>query len=153
MPYEFKITRRVEFSDTDMEGIMHYSNFFRFMETAEHGFFRSLGHSVVLSRSGLPFCLPRVHASCDYTAPLHFEDVVEMHLLVAKKSRRSISYDIRFLRLKDNAREHVARGKLVVVCARRQPDGSLSAVTIPDEISSLIQQAPSELLTTHPEHA
>ena len=55
MPYEFKITRRVEFSDTDMEGIMHYSNYFRFMETAEHAFFRSLGYSVVLSRSGLTF--------------------------------------------------------------------------------------------------
>jgi hypothetical protein len=24
MPYEFKATRRVEFSDTDMAGIMHY---------------------------------------------------------------------------------------------------------------------------------
>ena len=47
MPYEFKVVRRVEFSDTDMAGIMHYSNFFRFMETAEHGFFRSLGFSIV----------------------------------------------------------------------------------------------------------
>ena len=39
-----------------MAGIMHYSNFFRFMETAEHGFFRSLGTSIVESkepRSGL----------------------------------------------------------------------------------------------------
>ena len=48
MAYEFKATRRVEFSDTDMAGIMHYSNFFRFMETAEHGFYRSLGFSVVM---------------------------------------------------------------------------------------------------------
>jgi len=48
MPYEFKATRQVEFSETDMAGIMHYSNFFRFMETAEHGFYRSLGFSVVM---------------------------------------------------------------------------------------------------------
>ena len=48
MAYEFKATRRVEFSDTDMAGIVHYANFFRFMETAEHGFYRSLGFSVVM---------------------------------------------------------------------------------------------------------
>jgi acyl-CoA thioesterase FadM len=35
MPYEFKHIRRVEFSDTDMAGIMHFSNFFRFMESTE----------------------------------------------------------------------------------------------------------------------
>ena len=49
MSYEFQITRRVEFSETDMAGIMHFSNYFRFMETAEHAFFRSLG-----SRSRTP---------------------------------------------------------------------------------------------------
>lgn len=38
MPSEFEAIRRVEFSDTDLAGIMHYSNYFRFMETAEHAF-------------------------------------------------------------------------------------------------------------------
>ena len=46
MAYEYSIVRGVEFSDTDMAGIMHFSNFFRFMEAAEHGFFRSLGLSI-----------------------------------------------------------------------------------------------------------
>ena len=32
MPYEFKAVRRVEFSETDMAGIVHFSNFFRYME-------------------------------------------------------------------------------------------------------------------------
>ena len=32
MSYEFQITRRVEFFETDLAGIMHFSNFFRFME-------------------------------------------------------------------------------------------------------------------------
>ena len=49
MSYEFQITRRVEFSETDLAGIMHFSNFFRFMESAEHAFFRSLGFSVARS--------------------------------------------------------------------------------------------------------
>jgi len=47
MAYEFKLVRRVEFIETDMVGIVHYSNFSRYMEAAEHAFFRSLGISVV----------------------------------------------------------------------------------------------------------
>jgi YbgC/YbaW family acyl-CoA thioester hydrolase len=76
MAYEFKITRRVEFSETDMAGIMHYSNYFRFMETAEHQFYRSLGFSVVLAQHNPPLGFPRVHAECDYKRPLRFEDTV-----------------------------------------------------------------------------
>ena len=74
MPYEFKVQRRVEFSETDMAGIMHYSNFFRFMETAEHGFYRSLGFSVVMPETDPRLGWPRVHAECDYRKPLRFED-------------------------------------------------------------------------------
>ena len=46
MPSEFNTTRRIEFSDTDMAGIVHFSRFFVFMEAAEHAFLRSLGTSV-----------------------------------------------------------------------------------------------------------
>src|SRR5436305_1460362 len=40
MPHEFKITRRVEFSETDMAGIGPYPNFFRYMEFGEQHIFR-----------------------------------------------------------------------------------------------------------------
>ena len=66
MAFEFKAVRRVEFSETDMAGIVHYSNFFRYMETAEHGFFRSLGHSVVMDKFEPPLGWPRVRAECEY---------------------------------------------------------------------------------------
>ena len=87
MSYEFQITRRVEFFETDLAGIMHFSNFFRFMEAAEYAFFRSLGFSVTRSHNGLALCLPRVHAECDYAAPLCFDDEVQVRLLVERKGR------------------------------------------------------------------
>ena len=146
MACEYKVTRRVEFSETDMEGIMHFSNFFRFMETAEHGFFRSLGFSVVLSRNGMKLCLPRVHAECDYTAPLRFEDEVQIHLLVEKKGRRSLTYQFRFSRLSGSTADEVARGRLTVVCAERQADGALKAVALPVAIADKIQEAPQGVL-------
>ena len=42
MPSEHMIVRQIEFVETDMAGIMHFSNFFRLMESAETSFFRSL---------------------------------------------------------------------------------------------------------------
>jgi acyl-CoA thioester hydrolase len=143
MAYEYQVIRRVEFSDTDMEGIVHYSNFFRYMETVEHGFFRSLGFSVVLSRNGMNICLPRVHASCDYRAPLRFEDEVVIRLFVEKKGTRSLTYQIRFER---NDGKEVALGRLVVVCAERQANGELKAVSLPAALSEKIQEAPHHLL-------
>ncbi len=146
MPFEFKVTRRVEFSETDMAGIMHFSNFFRFMETAEHGFLRSVGCSVLLDKVAPGLCLPRVHASCDYRVPLRFEDEVEIHLLVARKSKRTLGYHFRFCRRDNGASQEVARGALTVVCAARQADGALKAAPLPPVLADRIQVAPTALL-------
>ena len=78
--HEFTITRRVEFSETDLAGIVHFSNFCRYMEHAEHAFFRSLDRSIVDRDLGVGW--PRVHLSCDFKKPLRFEDEVEIQLLV-----------------------------------------------------------------------
>ncbi len=144
MPYEFKAVRRVEFSETDMAGIVHYSNFFRYMETAEHAFFRSLGYSIVTHSVEPPVGWPRVHASCDYRQPLRFEDEVEVHLLVCEKRSKSVSYLFKFRKL--NNPQEIARGKLTVVCVTRDANGHMAATEIPPEIASQIEVAPAELL-------
>jgi YbgC/YbaW family acyl-CoA thioester hydrolase len=146
MAYEFKAQRRVEFSDTDMAGIMHYSNFFRFMETAEHGFYRSLGFSVVDEKMHPRVGWPRVHASCDYRKPLRFEDLVEIHLLVREKKSKALSFQFRFRKLGGGPPEEVARGALTIVCVSHAPDGTMKAVPIPPEIADRIEVAPTEQL-------
>lgn len=146
MPYEFKATRRVEFSDTDMAGIMHFANFFRFMETAEHAFYRSLGFSVVLKNFDPPLGFPRVHVECDFKRPLRFEDLAEIHLLVREKRSKSISYQFRFRNLSQDPAEEVARGMVTVVCVTHLPTGKMTAVNIPPEIADKIEQAPPEML-------
>ena len=146
MAYEFQLTRRVEFADTDMAGIMHFSNFFRFMEAAETAFMRSIGLSVMLSKAGLEVCLPRVHAECDYSFPLHFEDEVTIHLLVEKKGDRTLTYQFRFLRQNGSYSQEVARGRLVAVCAARQEDGGLKAVPLPKALVEKIEPAPARIL-------
>ncbi len=146
MAYEFKVTRRVEFSETDMAGIVHYSNFFRYMETAEHAFYRSLGFSVVTDQFETPIGWPRVHAECDYKRPLRFEDEVEIQLLVAEKRTRSLKLLFKFWKKNVTPLEEVARGHLVVVCVTHAEKGKMVAVEIPREITEKIEVAPAELL-------
>ena len=146
MPYEFKVSRRVEFSDTDMAGIMHYSNFFKFMETAEHGFYRHLGFSVVLKELDPPLGFPRVRVECDFKKPVRFEDVMEVHLLVREKKAKALSYLFKFRNLSAAPHHEVARGSLTIVCVAHGSDGNMSSVSIPKHVADLIEVAPAEML-------
>ncbi len=144
--FEFRLTRRVEFCETDMAGIMHFSNYFRLMEAAETAFYRSLGLSALLAGRRSDICLPRVHAECDYNDPLRFDEEVLVHLLVERKGKRSLTYQFRFFRVGDGQARQVARGKVVAASVARQKGGTLQAVPLPEELAERIQQAPAEVL-------
>lgn len=145
MPYEFKLTRRVEFAETDMAGIVHFSNFFRMMEATEHAFFRSLGFTIHGHEAGTTTGWPRVSASCDYRAPLRFEEEVEIHLIVAEVRSRSIRYQFIFRKTTDGT--EVARGQIAAVCATvEKTTGKLVPVLISETVRARITPAPRELL-------
>jgi YbgC/YbaW family acyl-CoA thioester hydrolase len=146
MPYEFKTVQCVEFAETDMAGIVHFSNFFRYMENTEHAFFRSLGRSVVMPEFDPPLGLPRVHARCDYLHPLRFEDQVEIRLLVVAKKPKSLTYQFRFRKLNAHPPIEIARGELTVVCVAHGRDGKLRSVSIPKAVADQIEVAPAPLL-------
>lgn len=141
------MTRRVEFNETDLAGIVHFAQFFRYMESVEHAFLRSLGHSVVMPQFHPPLGFPRVHASCDFRRPLRFEDVMELHLLVAEKRPRSLAYQIRIRRIEPGPVEDIGTGRLVVVCVTKGAEGKMEAVAIPDSLASQIEVAPPDQLT------
>lgn len=139
MAHSYKIRRRVEFSETDMAGIVHFSNFYRYMESVEHAFFRSLGLSIA---PGGEIGWPRVHASFDFRKPLRFEEEFEVELLVKEKRARSLMYTI-IVRKLDGT--EVARGTLGVACIRKDAaTGEMRATQIPEEIAALIEVAPVE---------
>jgi len=143
MPYEFRQTRRVEFADTDLAGIVHFSNFFRYMECTEHAFLRSLGLTVHDETGGRLVGWPRVRAECVYTSPLMFEDQVDIQLLVREKKRRTITYEFRFY--KNGQDKPIARGTVTVACVTRDAAGRLASIDIPERVDRLIELAPSEI--------
>ncbi|HUV13765.1 MAG TPA: thioesterase family protein [Acidobacteriota bacterium] len=151
MPFEFKLTRRVEFVETDMAGIMHFSNFFLLMEATESAFFRHLGFSLCPQASSEGMGWPRVHVECDFKHPLYFEDEVEVHLLVDEKRAKSLTYVFVFRKLNQAPALQVARGRVVAVCAARdEPGGKISTVPIPPLIANAIDVAPRDLMESLP---
>ncbi len=147
MPHEFTLSHRVEFSETDMAGIVHFANFYRMMENAEHAFFRSLGFSIHAHDGSATIGWPRVNASCEFLKPLRFEEVVDIQLLVAEVRPRSIRYAFRFWKSDAGERVEIARGSVTAVCATvDKTTGKLGAVAIPEAIRASIQPAPAEML-------
>ena len=78
----FRYRRRVEFAETDLAGIAHFAMLFRYMEEAEHALWRAAGLSI--AKSGENVGWPRVAASLDFKAPLHFEDEFEVVVTIEK---------------------------------------------------------------------
>lgn len=149
MPYRHTLTDRVQFADTDMAGIVHFSNFFRYMERVEHDFFRALGMSIWDGHNevadGDRVGWPRVHASCDYKAPLRFEEEFTMELLVEEVRKKTIRYLIRFWK-KDG--ELSAEGRIIAACVQRDKmSGKMKAVDIPARVFEKIEAAPVELIS------
>ncbi len=149
MAYEFKVHRRVEFVETDMAGVMHFSHFFRYMESVEHAFFRSLGLRVHTHGEAGVWGWVRAHAECNYLRPLRYEDLVELHLLVKAKGSSSLTYQVIF-RLPSaedpESMVEVARGSMKVICVTGFPgEGRLRSIKIPAEIDALVEVAPAEL--------
>lgn len=140
MPSDFHTTRRIEFPDTDMAGIVHFSRFFVFMEATEHEFLRTLGTSVSTEWEGNIIGWPRLEASCEYFAPIKFEDLLDIYLSVLRKGTKSMTYQFNFS-LGETA---VARGMLSTICCICNPGEKIRSIPIPDFIASQIEQAPQE---------
>lgn len=126
----FRTSRLVEFSDTDMAGIVHFSNFFRYMEAAEHAFLRSHGLSVITTWEGETVSFPRVSSGCDYSKPARFEDTLDIEVRIEHVGKTSLGYRFVFF----NAGEQIAEGYITVVMCRVLPDRSLQSMEIPDAL-------------------
>ena len=91
--HEFRTWRKIEFVDTDMGGIVHFSRFLIFMETAEHEFLEAIGTRVDLELDGCKIGWPRVAVACRYKSPARFGETLDIHLRVIRKGTNSVYHD------------------------------------------------------------
>ena len=137
----FVARRRVEFSDADMGGVVHFSRCLVYMETAEHEFLQSRGVDVHARIDGRLISWPRVAASCEFIRPARYRDELEIEVRVLRRGSKSVTYGFRISR--DGAQ--LARGEMTAVCCAVDVEtGSLEAVEIPAEMAARIGEGPSD---------
>lgn len=140
MEPQFVTTRRVEFCETDLAGIVHFSNFYRYMEQAEHDYFRSIDLKTMQKQpDGSIIGWPRVSATCTFEAPAYYEDQLEIRLSVSRKGVKSLTIEYEFWR--DETR--IARGRMKTVCCHFVHGQPMRSVEIPPDYDARIQEAES----------
>ena len=131
----YTTTRQVEFSETDMAGIMHFANFYRWMENVEHEFFRSMGLSIHTKLDGQHIGWPRLESTCKFKRPLKFEEIVIIDLSIEEITQKTVTYKFEFKKELDGETLRVAQGHMTTVCATVEPStGKLAAIPIPELI-------------------
>jgi acyl-CoA thioester hydrolase len=135
---EFHYHRRVQFPETDATGIVHFTNFFKYVEEAEHAMWRAAGLSIAPPDSAIGW--PRVAASFEFRKALRFEDEFDVHLQIAEKTRKTIRYQA-VLRKEG---ETMAVGSLTIICVRKAPGEALRAADMPPEIAARFEVAATQ---------
>lgn len=124
---EYRYRRRVQFADTDLAGVVHFSWIARYMEEAEHALWREAGLSIVPRDSIIAF--PRVAVAIEFKAPLLFEEEFEVHVRLTGLSRRSLTYAHTVSR----GDTVIATGTMTAACVQKVP-APMRAVDIPQQI-------------------
>jgi YbgC/YbaW family acyl-CoA thioester hydrolase len=127
---EYTLRRRVHFYEADSAGIVHFSNFFRYMEEAEHALWRAAGLSIARSESGVGF--PRVSAAFEYHRPLRFEDEFDVRIRIVSMSEKSMRYTCALTR----GDETIATGSLTIVCVIQTGSEPMKAIPFPPDIAA-----------------
>ena len=140
---QFTHRRRVEFAETDMAGIVHFAQFYRYMEEAEHAFLRSVGLTVMEHKDdGTVVGWPRVSAKCGFKSPAFFGDALSIEVSVQRIGVKSLTLDYTFTR-DDGGDEPVlvAEGTMKTVACTFTPDRTMTSVPVPDAFLEKIEEA------------
>jgi YbgC/YbaW family acyl-CoA thioester hydrolase len=117
----------VQFYETDVAGLVHFSWFFRYMEEAEHALWREAGLSIHPPDSDIGW--PRIASSFEFYRPLRFEDEFDVHLRVAEMTKKTIRYEC-VLTKND---EKIASGSMTIACVRKKP--TMHGIEIPRDVA------------------
>jgi acyl-CoA thioester hydrolase len=133
--------RRVEFFETDLAGIVHFANYYRYMEMAEHEFFRSVGLKIHGTLpDGTIFGWPRVAASCSFLSPARYDDEIEIRLTVLRRTARSLTtgYEIR------RGETLLATGEMKTAYCIIPAEGQIESAPMPSECADRLGDAKPE---------
>ena len=114
--YRFCHRVRVRFAETDAMGVVHHAAYLPYLEEARVEYLRAVGHPFDRLRAD-GYELPVVEVAARYLRPIHFDDVIDVHLVVA--GTRGATFEIGYLLSVDAQ----PRATAVTVHGVTAPDG------------------------------
>ena len=125
---------RVRFVETDLMGVVHHANYFRWFEVGRVEYLRQAG--ILLNdmmADGIVF--PIRDVDCRYLAPARFDDVLLIEAVLSEVSRAKMLFSYRVLRESDG--ELLVTGHTCNVFTN--PEGRL--IRLPDRWYQLLRQS------------
>ena len=135
---EHRLTRRVQFHETDLAGVVHFSRYFLYMEEAECALWRAAGLSIHPRDSEIGW--PRVQASFDYHRALRFEDEFEIRIRIVAIDEGTIRYSC----LLSRGDTRIATGRFTIACASLRANEPMRRTSIPPEVRARLAVAAAD---------
>jgi acyl-CoA thioester hydrolase len=130
----FTQTFRVHWVDTDVAGVMHFSNFFRYFEACEQEFYRSISLPLTEIRDRYGVMLPRVEAHCQYKAACRFDENIDVSIRVREVAEKTITYDFEMSRKSDG--KVAAEGYVKCIAINKE----WKAVPLPQDVAKKVRE-------------
>jgi acyl-CoA thioester hydrolase len=141
-PFKFSATTRVGFSDTDAQGIVYYGRYLPYFDLARVEYHRNLGLlGMDIGEEGQEFVMRA--CTIEYLAPAVFDDLIEVHVRMARIGRTSATFEFAAYRERDELLMVTATQTLVLVDLDER-----KAVPIPDGYKDAIRDFEGEALET-----
>lgn len=123
------VREKVRFVETDMMGVVHHSNHFRWFEMARVEYLRQAG-VLLLDLMAQDIVFPITDVSCQYKASARFDDWLLIKAKLADLSRAKMVFAYEIVRESDNTLLAIGRTQNVFT------DGSGRIIRLPVEYHS-----------------
>lgn len=108
--------RKVQFYETDAQGVVHHSNYPRYFEEARGYYLEKIGYPYEKIRSDLNTDVVLLELQISYKKPLYFGDVFEINFDISDMDRYFFSFEYSVLK----GDTVVATGKTKHACLSRK---------------------------------
>lgn len=112
--FTFHISLRARFTEADLQGMVHHSEFVKYLEIARIEYWRQLGIGYKeFMDNGLQFVISEV--KCSYLKSIYFDELFTIYARVYRITRTSIAFDYLILNYSD---EPAVTASTLLVCVR-----------------------------------
>ena len=126
------INIRVRYAETDKMGVVYHANYFMWFEIGRCELLRAIGSTYrEMEASGIS--LPVIEAHCEYKAPAHYDDELQVKTWGRLLSPVRVEFDYEISRTSDSTVNAVGRTVHAAVDSTGRP------CRLPDYIRELLQ--------------